>query len=48
LSEESPPEEDGEEPGGDGGIPDPLTLGISVSAGLIVFPPRGFSGRPVP
>jgi hypothetical protein len=37
LFEDSPPEDDGEEPGGDDGIPDPLVPRISVSARLVVF-----------
>jgi hypothetical protein len=47
-SKDSPPKEDGEESGGDGGIPGPLAPGISVLVGLVVFPPKGFWGKPVP
>jgi hypothetical protein len=48
LSEDSPPEEDGDEPGGEGGIPDPPAPRIGVSVGSVVILPKGFSGRPVP
>jgi hypothetical protein len=47
-SENSHPEEDGDEPGGEGGIPDALTPRIGVSIGLVALLPKGFSGRPMP
>ena len=47
-SDNSPPKEDGDEPGGEGGIPDPPAPRVGVSVGLIVSSPRGFKSRPVP
>jgi hypothetical protein len=41
-SEDSPPEEDGDESGGEGGIPDPPAPRIGISVGLVVFSPNGF------
>ena len=46
-SEDPPPEECGEEPGGYGGILDRLAVRISASARLVILPPKGFPGRPM-
>jgi hypothetical protein len=48
LSEDSPPKEDGDESGGEGGILDHLAPRIGVSLGLVVCPPNGFGRRPMP
>ena len=47
-SEDSPPKEGGEEPGGDGGIPHPPAPRIDASTGLVILSPKVFLGRPMP
>jgi hypothetical protein len=47
-SDDSPPEEDGGEIGGEGGIPNSLVPRIGVLIVLVVLYPRGFESRLVP